>query len=335
MPTPTRPHAPPGTSFLGRLRNALAFYCNVRRRVLSLEQKTQMLEENHNSSVAWTQKTYPEIVEAIGRKLEEDNLDHLAQNLFAAVHRETGALGDRIKKMENQGPAFTGKAEGSRSSEEDSRSKDFYLELERRFRGTQEEIAGRLSYYLPLLNADRDVHNPVLDIGCGRGEWLKLVTEAGYSASGVDLNPINGDFCRSKNLAVTTDDAFLYLAHLGDNSLGTVSAFHLVEHLPFTTLLSLTDEAFRVLKPGGLLIYETPNPENLLVATHSFWIDPTHVRPLPPELLKFLVTQRGFADAEIHRLHPDHSQKSEDAKLQTLLSCPRDYAIVARKPQPT
>ena len=286
------------------------------------------LQRNHDANVAWLQQMYPEIVSAIGKKLEQEHFDKLTQDVFASLHREVGSFSDRLNNLQHatlpaiQVPALT----------EDSRSAGFYLELERRFRGTAEEISARAQPYLVLLQTNPELYVPVLDIGSGRGEWLALLASENFPASGVDLNPINGDYCRSRGMQVSTCDAIEHLASLPSSSVGVVTAFHLVEHLPFATLLALTDEILRVLKPAGLLIYETPNPENILVATQFFWIDPTHIKPLPPDLLQFLVMQRGFTDAEIRRLHPGESLPTIDSTLQTLLSGPRDYAVVARKP---
>lgn len=285
---------------------------------------------DHDASVAWLQQIYPEIVTAIGNKLEQVQFDKLAQDMFAAIHRETGGLGDRLRLLENGAGSIVPNDQSS-AVEADSRSAGFYLDLERSFRGTADEIAARAIPYLDLLRVSPETLSPVLDIGSGRGEWLSLLADENLSATGIDLNPINGDYCRSRGLAVTTGDAVRYLTSLPSNSLGTVTAFHLVEHLPFATLLSLTDEIQRVLKPGGLLIYETPNPENILVATRSFWIDPTHQRLLPPDLLQFLVLQRGFVNSEVRRLHPDAPVPTNDMTLQSLLSGPRDYAVIARK----
>lgn len=324
-------------SILARLWRLIVFPFQARRRLLGVESDLHSLRHDHanlvrdhGASVAWLQQIYPEIVSAIGKKLEQEHFDKLSQDLFAAMHREAGALGDRLRTLE-KAAGSTGQNAPANAPEEDSRSVGFYLDLERRFRGTADEIAARAQPYLDLLLANPAAHSPVLDIGSGRGEWLGLLAQENLPASGVDLNPINGDYCRSRGLAVSTGDALAHLASLPPASLGTVTAFHLVEHLPFPTLLALTDEILRVLKPGGLLIYETPNPENVLVATRSFWIDPTHLRPLPPDLLQFLVLQRGFADSEIRRLHAGDPVPTADPTLQALLSGPRDYAVIARK----
>lgn len=302
-------------------------HAQLQRDYVQLQQDYAQLRRDHNANILWLQGMYPDLVSAIAKKLEQEHFDKLTQDVFAALHREAGVLADRLGALEDARiPASHHALE-----REDSRSAGFYLELERRFRGTAQEIAARAQPYIELLQADPVLNCPVLDIGSGRGEWLALLGGLNLPATGVDLNPINGDYCRSRGLNVLTGDALAHLASLPANSLGTVTAFHLVEHLPFSTLLALTDHILRVLKPGGLVIYETPNPENLLVATQSFWLDPTHLRPLPPDLLYFLLLQRGFASAEIRRLHPGEPSSTSDATLQALLSGPRDYAVLARK----
>jgi O-antigen chain-terminating methyltransferase len=125
------------------------------------------------------------------------------------------------------------------------------------------------------------------------------------------------------------------------SSVGAVTALHVVEHLPFHDVLALIDEALRVLCPGGILILETPNPENLQVAANTFYLDPTHRRPIPPALLQFVAESCGFTDIEVQRLHPRSKEDLLAAGtaagpdgLNTLLFGPQDYAIVARKPRP-
>lgn len=321
-------------SLPGKLWRALSFPLRLRKRLQTLESNAaqlqrqhEQLRQAHDAAVAWLQGTYPEIVSAIGKKIEPEHFAQLTQDVFAALHRETGLLGDRLQTLEQAGGPRT----HDLAAQEDSRSAGFYLALERRFRGTADEISARAQPHLERLQANPQTLGPVLDIGCGRGEWLALLTHEKIPASGIDLNPINGDYCRARGLDVHTGDALGHLANLPAGSLGAVTALHLVEHLPFATLLALTDEILRVLKPGGLLIYETPNPENLLVATQSFWLDPTHLRPLPPGLLQFLVLQRGFASAEIQRLHAGEPTPTTDPTLQALLSGPRDYAVIAHK----
>lgn len=338
--------APKKPTFISRVWRFLIFFRKIRQHVLSLERNLQkcegnidsqelrihILERDHAASVVWLNKIYPEVVEAINARVGEDRLNNSMQDILSVIHRETGKLSSRLTQTEQASVYAAGNTAGPLRQVGDSGRIDaFYLELERRFRGTERDIAARVRHYLPFVLGS-EVNSPVLDLGCGRGEWLAAVKEEGLDASGVDLSPINADYCRLKKLQVVAGDAIGHLAGLAENSIGTISAFQLVEHLPFAELLKLTDEILRVLKPGGMLIYETPNPENLLVATQSFWVDPTHVHPLPPALLEFLVMQAGLVDIQVHRLHPDLSKKAADETLTELLSCSRDYAVVARKP---
>ena len=292
------------------------------------------LSQNHQANVEWLQKTYPEIVAAIGKKLEHDELQRHSEKLFASMYRELEAIrregGKPGKWIEESQPSLVADARGVVAD-------DFYLDLERCFRGTREELQKRMEPYLKLLCVQGVPDGVVVDLGCGRGEWLELLQQHQIKASGVDLNPINGATCRQAGLEVVTDCAENYLRHQPENSLAGVSAFQLIEHLPFGTLQELIELIFKALKPGGIVILETPNPENLQVACHTFWIDPTHQRPLPPVLLEFMFQRQGFVQIEILRLNPFEEPApdmvGQEARLYPLLFGPRDYAIIARKPE--
>ena len=175
-----------------------------------------------------------------------------------------------------------------------------YLELERRYRGTESEIEERLAVYLPEL-AERQ---PVLDLGCGRGESLQVFGRQGIEARGVDGNGEMVAHCRKLGLEAEEGDLFQYLAAVEPESLGAVVSFHVAEHLPPTTLPRLVRLAHRALRPGGILILETPNPLSLVVAARSFWVDPTHQRPVHPETLKLLFDLAGFEDVRYLPLRP-------------------------------
>jgi SAM-dependent methyltransferase len=176
-----------------------------------------------------------------------------------------------------------------------------YLELERRYRGTEEEIRERISAYLPWLGK---VPGPVLDVGCGRGEALALLRDHGIQARGIDSSARMVALCRERGLEAEEGDAFAVLAALPEGSLGGVVSFHVIEHLPAASLDRLVRLAFRALKPGGVLILETPNPLSMLVAARSFWLDPTHVRPVHPESLKLMYELAGFDPVERLDLRP-------------------------------
>lgn len=171
------------------------------------------------------------------------------------------------------------------------------------FRGPPALVKERATAYLPDVVA-LDRHGPVVDLGSGRGEWLELLKDAGIDAYGVETSDVYTEESQARGLRVVHADVCDHLAAVAERSLAAVTAFHLAEHLPMDRLIQLVDLSLRALQPGGLLILETPNPENLLVGAASFYLDPTHVRPLPPGLLAFLLEARGFADVETRLLHP-------------------------------
>jgi SAM-dependent methyltransferase len=211
----------------------------------------------------------------------------------------------------------------------------FYTQLEQSFRGGRSEIKERLQFYVPFVLSMQavDPQAKVLDLGCGRGEWLELLRELKVQASGVDLDDGMLSDCRNLNLKVTTQDAVSALNALDDASVSMVSAFHLVEHLPFDVLRTLTAESFRVLKPGGLFIVETPNPDNIQVGTANFYLDPTHTRPIPMGLLKFLPQYDGFHKVVTFGLQesPALHAKTSPSLKDVFLGASPDYAVVAQK----
>ncbi len=215
---------------------------------------------------------------------------------------------------------------------------DFYHAFEERFRGSRESILERLRVYLPFVEPLRKVEDKarVLDLGCGRGEWLELMDASGLAADGVDLDPHMVEACCRRGLSARLGEAVAHLGDLGDQSRTLITAFHLVEHLPFEQVCAMVSEALRVLTPGGLLILETPNPENFVVATRDFYLDPTHQRPLPPPLLAFLTEYGGFVRIQVLRLQESKAlERNPSPSLNDVLGgASPDYAVVAQKAAP-
>jgi SAM-dependent methyltransferase len=225
-----------------------------------------------------------------------------------------------------------------------------YLELERRHRGTEGEIAERLAPYLPRLAGRRRV----LDLGCGRGEALALLAAAGHEASGIDASAEMVAHCRARGLSATQGDLFAALAALPAESLDAVVSFHVIEHLPAELLEELVSLAWNVLRPGGMLVLETPNPLSLTVAASRFWLDPTHRRPVHPESLRLACELAGFSPVEVQFLRPfppqetlpeiplaglpteqhelaDRINRLRD-RLDAALFGAQDYAVLAERP---
>jgi O-antigen chain-terminating methyltransferase len=227
-----------------------------------------------------------------------------------------------------------------------------YLELERRYRGTEEEIRERIAAYLPYCE---NVPGPVLDLGCGRGEALALLRDHGVAGRGVDASERMVQLCRDRGLEAEAGDLFAVLAGVPEGSLGGVVSFHVIEHLPPGALDRLVRLAYRALLPGGVLILETPNPLSVVVAARNFWLDPTHVRPVHPESLKLMYELAGFDPVERLDLRPfpaaerlpeiDLSQVPADQRpladrvnrlrdrLDEVLFGYQDFGMVGRKPR--
>ena len=214
-----------------------------------------------------------------------------------------------------------------------------YLSFEDRYRGTRADIKQRQSVFVPLVEACVRATGgaPVVDLGCGRGEWLEVLAESGIAAQGYDMNRIAVEECRERGLDARSGEAIEALAALPDNSCSVVTGFHIIEHLPFEALVALIDHALRVLRPGGAIVLETPNPANVIVAAERFYFDPTHRNPLPSELTSYLLKSRGFGELEVLPLHPVEWDSRQDyidpmlAYLQDKLFGPQDYGVVGRK----
>ncbi|MGO9334312.1 MAG: methyltransferase domain-containing protein [Acidimicrobiales bacterium] len=220
-----------------------------------------------------------------------------------------------------------------------------YADFEEVFRGPSVHVTEVVKEYLPdILALDR--HGPVVDLGSGRGEWLELLKDAGVDAYGVDPNQEFVEQCQARGLKVVLADACEHLAGVSERSLSALTAFHLVENVPVDRVIKLIDLSVRALQPGGLLILETANPDNLVVGASSFYVDPSHVRPLPPRLLAFLVEARGFADVETRFLHPNAAGNLPSPRdtepwsgdlaplveaINARLYGPQDYAVIGRR----
>jgi SAM-dependent methyltransferase len=222
-----------------------------------------------------------------------------------------------------------------------------YVGFEDAFRGSPDAIRARLTDYVPIFAGASDV----LDIGCGRGEFLGLLRENGVSGRGIDLNDAMVEVCREKGLEASKADALSYLGSLPDGSLGGLFAAQVVEHLEPAYLTRLLEAAFEKLRPGAPIVLETINPACWFAFFESYIRDITHVRPLHPDTLKFLLVASGFNQIDIRYRapYPEHEKLQPIAtgaiaadaietlnanvkKLNQLLFTYLDYAAVARRP---
>ena len=219
-----------------------------------------------------------------------------------------------------------------------------YASYENVCRGSDKLITERLSYYLKWFKNIKTTNKSyVLDLGCGRGEFVELLNNNKIHARGVDLNKFSVQHAKSKNINVKQADIFKELKRVKPKTLPAISAFHLVEHLTFAELQSFLQLTASRLKPGGILLIETPNILNIQVAASDFYKDPTHIRPVHPYTLEHWLKHSGFSKIEIEFLHPfpkNEQLKTPKSpkivgenfgKLNDLIFGARDCAIIAVK----
>lgn len=211
----------------------------------------------------------------------------------------------------------------------------FYSSFENLHRGSTDSIKKRLNVYVSFITPLLTIYPnaAAIDLGCGRGEWLSLVQELGFDARGVDLDEGMLSYCHDLKLNVENRDIISYLKDIPDESVVLVSAFHVVEHIGFDNVKELVMEAHRVLKPGGLLILETPNAENFVVGTNNFYLDPTHDKPIPNQLLIFLTEYTGFVRNKLLRLQENKDlHTAKNITLSAVLNgVSPDYSVIAQK----
>jgi len=206
-----------------------------------------------------------------------------------------------------------------------------YARFAERFRGSEDYVKKGQQFYLPYFAGRREV----LDIGCGRGEFLELMREAGVAAHGIDLSRESVDLCRQKGFEAEVADLFAYLADLPEAALDGIFSAQVVEHLPPERLPDMIRLAASRLQRDGVLAIETPNPECLAIFASHFYLDPTHTRPVPHALLAFYMEEYGLGGIEVHRLSPAIESMPALASLaedfREAFFGGLDYAIVGRK----
>lgn len=254
---------------------------------------------------------------------------------FSALEEELGqrlqAIERRLIELEESSSPDAGDAAAGMSFD--------YGAFEDRFRGDRSHVRRQLERYLtyfPTAGA-----GPVVDLGCGRGEFLELLREAGVEAWGIELDARRAAACVGLGLDVRTGDALRALEDAADGSLGGIVSFQVVEHLSLGKTVRLLAVARRKLRPGGCLVVETVNVQSLVTFTRAWTIDPTHRQPMHPLTLRFLAEQAGFARCELvygsevedgtalEKEQRGEAAERNVARLNALVYGPQDYALVA------
>ncbi|MBM4246490.1 MAG: class I SAM-dependent methyltransferase [Deltaproteobacteria bacterium] len=282
------------------------------------------------------------VVKQVLRRLLTPVLDRQAAfnrasvQAFAALEEE---LGQRLQGIERRLIALE-EAVGSPEAHEAVAGISFdYGAFEERFRGDRDHVRRQLERYLvhfPTAGA-----GPVVDLGCGRGEFLELLRDAGIVAWGVEADARRASACRARGLDVRAGDALQALEDLADASLGGIVSFQVVEHLTIGKTVRLLAVARRKLRAGGCLIVETINVQSLITFTRAWTIDPSHRQPIHPLTLRFLAEQAGFercelrygseveAGSALEAAGGGEAAERNVARLNALLFGPQDYAVVA------
>ena len=302
------------------LRSIAELQAGFQHRVNLLEQSYRdMLKAQHADFEGALARENVEIQ----RKLWAD-LDRIRTEYETIIHAELRML----RQKASLAPAPAAAAASAGGGEFDRID---WLKFAEKFRGAEDYVKDRQRMYADRLQGARDV----LDLGCGRGELLDALREAGISARGIDLNAECIALCRTKGLDVEQAGLFEYLAALPDASLDGIVCSQVVEHLPPERVPELIRLAYAKVRRDGLLAIETPNPECLAIFATHFYLDPTHTRPIPPPLMAFYFEETGFGRIEIERLYPavdtmpSLAELPENFRKEFFGSL--DYAIFGRK----
>jgi 2-polyprenyl-3-methyl-5-hydroxy-6-metoxy-1,4-benzoquinol methylase len=272
--------------------------------------------------------------------------DETVKSLAAAFGSMTRALGSMLDRTEHELQALrtTVARLESRLDGTAQLTDGLYSGFEERFRGDYHDVLRRHEVYLPWLDELKARHPGAcaFEIGPGRGEMARLLTDHGFRWRGVESNAQQTDKLVSKGFDATTGDAWAALAEQPEGSLGLIVALHVIEHVPFERVIELFELARTRLVKGGLVVLETPNWRSLTSA-QNFFLDPTHLRPVDGRLLEFTAQHHGFdvllcegvePAAQLERL-PDGAAHAAAfnrnlERLETLLYPGQDLAFVAR-----
>jgi 2-polyprenyl-3-methyl-5-hydroxy-6-metoxy-1,4-benzoquinol methylase len=313
--------------------------------LLNLKEKMELKDEENEAPNT--------IIENIFSCIEKANEEIAKQkqsfeDQANALMKENKILSDRLKRLERKMGSQSPDASENKelpTFQDTKKSCDFdYFLFEQKFRSPEKNIKNYQKYYLGYFSEKDNV----LDIGCGRGEFLELLRENGIKAKGIDIENDFVAYCIDKGLDVEKADAVIFLDKLEDNVLSGVFMSHVVEHLDFDYLNCLIGLSYKKIKPNGYIILETPNPTTLAIFTNAFYVDPTHNKPVHPETLKFLLNEAGFTDIEmktfdfskiaysIPPLRGDQIHNLTDFNngiglLNSILFGYQDYTLIAKK----
>lgn len=293
------------------------FFRNVAELNGAFQHRSTMLESNLKET---TRLQHTDFLAALWKGIRETRTE-----LERLIHAELRLVRQRAVLPQLAAPAAATSRPATDAPPID------WLHFAARFRGSEEYVRERQRFYLGHFKDRRQV----LDLGCGRGEFLELLREEEIPARGVDLSAECIALCRAKGLDAEVADLFSTLDALPHAALDGIFCAQVIEHLPPAKLPELLRLAAAKLAPGGLLAVETPNPECLAILTSHFYLDPTHHHPVPPLLLSYYLEECGMGDLEIHRFAPAVESmpalNSLPAEFREAFFGALDYAVLGRK----
>jgi 2-polyprenyl-3-methyl-5-hydroxy-6-metoxy-1,4-benzoquinol methylase len=292
--------------------NEVQFLRSVADLQSGFSHRSTTMEQNFRDSVNWQHGQFTATAEKshieIQRQLWAD-VERIRLDFERIIHSELRLVRQRAALAQTPSGTPPAPAEAQAVFPFD------YAKFAEKFRGTEDYVRERQRFYIPFFQGCKDI----VDLGCGRGEFLEVMRDAGIKARGIDLDRESVELCKSKGLEAEIADLFAYLSDLADGAIDGLNASQVIEHLPPERLPELVKLASTKLRRGGVLALETPNPECLAIFSTHFYLDPTHTRPIPPQQLAFYLEEFGFGKLETHR----HSPAIES--MPSLASIPQDF----------
>jgi 2-polyprenyl-3-methyl-5-hydroxy-6-metoxy-1,4-benzoquinol methylase len=305
--------------------NEIQFLRNAADLQGSFQHRVTLVESNFREIVQAQHRDYLGALDRANVDIQKrlwDDLERVRENYERMIHSEL-----RLIRLRNTNPITTHEPAPAPAA---IPALD-YSRFAERFRGTDEEIRRNMEFYRPFFVGRENV----LDIGCGRGEFLEVMREAGVPARGIDLSAESVAQCRDKGLTAEVADLFPFLAAQPDGEFDGILSSQVIEHLPPERVPEMIRLCGAKLRRGGVLAIETPNPECLAIFATYFYLDPTHTRPMPHQYLQFCMEEAGLTAIEVHRLAPAIETIPELASLpadfRERFFGGLDYAIIGRR----
>jgi len=307
--------------------NEIHFLKSVSELHAAFQHRVTLLDQEFRETIRLQHCEFQELVRRAGDDIQKrlwDDLDRIRTEYETIIHAEIRMLRQKAALSKVDGGALPAPLPSELQRLD-------WLKFAEKFRGAEDYVRERQRIY-----ADRFRElDSVLDVGCGRGELLQVLNEAGIPARGIDISAECVALCRAKALEAEKADLFEHLRDQADTSLGGIVCSQVVEHLPPERVPELVRLAHAKLRPNGLFAIETPNPECLAIFATHFYLDPTHTRPIPPPLMAFYFEEAGLGRIEVERLYPavetmpSLAALPEDFRKEFFGSL--DYAIFGRK----